>query len=150
MLAVMGQAKRKSGQCVVCRYKRPLRRDGTVGAHWLYTGGDRHQCDGTGKPPRPFQPSECADCLIHMYGQPNLLEACHSLSIETGRSAGDLLRLYMSDYHGGGHRSLRRTAAGVTGTRVTPNLGRRTCKPGARPGAGTGTPGKASGPAFPG
>ena len=44
----------KRGQCPVCRYRHPLRKDGTMQAHPVYCGSERRECDGGGQPPVPF------------------------------------------------------------------------------------------------
>jgi hypothetical protein len=44
------------GRCPKCRYRWPLRKDGTLGHHWLYAGNDRHECDGAGSAPVEFDP----------------------------------------------------------------------------------------------
>lgn len=87
----------------MCLFRFALRTDGTVGAHWAYTSTERHQCGGAGKLPQPFDYRGCCDCLVHMYRQPMLVEACYSVSIENGRDPGYLLLLYMTDYHERGH-----------------------------------------------
>ena len=58
----------KRGQCSVCRFRFRLRKDGTVQEHHLYSGHDRAEepCAGSGKRPRPFDPNECADCMMHI------------------------------------------------------------------------------------
>jgi hypothetical protein len=43
----------KRGQCSECRYRWRLRKDGTVQYHSLYSGEERHECTGSGKPPQP-------------------------------------------------------------------------------------------------
>ena len=42
------------GTCDTCGYRWPLRKDGTVQSHHLYSGNDRCEepCEGSGKPPR--------------------------------------------------------------------------------------------------
>lgn len=89
----------------MCRYRFRLRADGTIQAHYLWSGTERQPaCDGSGKPPRPFDPADCGDCLIFGHSQPFLMEAVASVSIEHGKSAGQLLREYLTAYHDRGHR----------------------------------------------
>jgi hypothetical protein len=43
---------RERGQCSVCQYHYPLRKDGTLGSHHGYYGHERApECKGTGQPP---------------------------------------------------------------------------------------------------
>jgi hypothetical protein len=45
---------RRRGQCPDCRYRWPLRADGTLGAHHLYSGSEpQPECAGTGRLPAP-------------------------------------------------------------------------------------------------
>jgi hypothetical protein len=100
----------KRGQCPVCLYRQPLRTDGTVGGHtwppkwWEMYGKAR--CSGSGEPPRPFDPQECGDCQMYRFSQPGLVEACASVGIEHGKSAGQMLRDYLTAYHENGHEEV--------------------------------------------
>lgn len=101
-----GRGAPKRGQCATCRYRWRLRKDGTVQEHHLYSGHDRvaEPCAGSGKPPRPFDPDECGDCFEHRLTTPGLAEACASVGIEHGKSAGAMLRDYLVQYHERGHQ----------------------------------------------
>ena len=46
-------AERKRGRCDACRYTFPLRKDGTVQKHYLYSGSERRKnpCRGSGLAP---------------------------------------------------------------------------------------------------
>ncbi len=95
----------KRGQCPVCRYRWRLRRDGTLQAHHLYSGSERQpECEGSGKPPRPFDPNECGACLEYRFATPMLAEACAAVGIERGRDAGAMLRDYLAQFHERGHQ----------------------------------------------
>lgn len=100
-------SKPKRGQCSVCHYRYPLRQDGTVQAHHGYHGQDpAPPCEGGGKPPRPFDPNECGDCMAHLHSTPGLYEACASVAIEHGRrSAEGLMWDYLVNYHERGHEA---------------------------------------------
>lgn len=88
------------GQCPLCRFRFRLRRDGTLQAHHLYCGSERQpECAGSGKPPRPFDPNECADCMMHIGRQPFLVEACASVGIEHGKSTEAMLWDYLVNFH---------------------------------------------------
>ena len=105
--AAVSTAARR-GQCSVCRYSFRLRKDGTVQAHHLYCGHDRSEepCAGSRKPPRPFDPNECGDCLMHLQAKPFLAEACASVGIERGKDTGTMLREYLADFHERGHQEV--------------------------------------------
>jgi hypothetical protein len=97
----------KRGQCAVCGYSIRLRRDGTLQAH-----GDMSSeaadpfihCKGSGKPPRPFDPNECGECMEHRFSTPGLLEACFSVAIETRKTGEALMWDYLASYHESGHK----------------------------------------------
>jgi hypothetical protein len=90
----------KRGQCRTCRYRWRLRKDGTLQAHHLYSGSERQpECEGSRKPPRPFDPNECPECLMHIGRQPFLAEACASVGIERGKSTEAMLRDYLVQFH---------------------------------------------------
>lgn len=97
--------KARRGQCSVCRYRFRLRADGTVQAHYLWCGNERQPtCEGSGKPPRPFDPQECGDCMMRVFATQGLTEACTSVGIEYGKSTGQMLHDYLAGYHDRGHR----------------------------------------------
>lgn len=99
------QRPRRRGQCRVCRYRYRLRADGTVQVHYLWCGNERLPvCEGSGKPPRSFDPWECGDCMMHVFATRGLTEACASVGIEYGKSAGQMLYDYLAGYHDRGHR----------------------------------------------
>ena len=102
------------GACSKCGYSFRLRRDGTVGVHRLYSGSDRNPdpCEGSGKPPRPFDPNECGDCMAHRFETPGLMEACHSVAIEHGEAGEALMWDYLTAYHEAGHKEPDDAAAG--------------------------------------
>jgi hypothetical protein len=93
------------GQCDVCGYRYPLRKDGTVQVHHLYCGSERYEepCAGSGKPPRPFDPNECGECMSHRFETPGLAEAAASVGIEYGRN---LMWDYLVAFHEAGHREV--------------------------------------------
>jgi hypothetical protein len=97
--------KTKRGQCSVCRFRYPLRKDGSIQAHHLYCGSDRNpdECEGSRKPPRPFDPNECADCMEHRFSTPRLTEACYSVAIESRKTGEALMWDYLVAYHDSGH-----------------------------------------------
>lgn len=90
----------RRGQCPACRYSIRLRKDGSLQAHRDFT---RQSCQGSGRPPRPFDPGECGGCLMHRFATPGLTEACASVGIEHGKSAGQMLRDYLTAFHENGH-----------------------------------------------
>jgi hypothetical protein len=97
--------KNRRGQCQVCLYRFRLRADGTVQAHYLWSGTERQPaCEGSGKAPRPFDPNECGDCMMHVFRTPGLTEACASVGIEYGKSTGQMMHDYLAGYHDRGHR----------------------------------------------
>jgi hypothetical protein len=54
----MARKPDRRGACSGCGYIFRLRRDGSVGVHHLYHGGerDREPCEGSGKQPKGFDP----------------------------------------------------------------------------------------------
>jgi hypothetical protein len=52
----------RRGTCDTCGYRLPLRKDGTVQSHHLYSGHDRceESCAGSGKPPRHAEANRLA------------------------------------------------------------------------------------------
>jgi hypothetical protein len=101
---VVARKPDRRGACSKCGYSYRLRRDGTIGVHHLYCGSDRSPdpCEGSGKPPKPFDPNECGDCMEHRFATPGLAEACASVGIEHGKTTDQMLYEYLSGYH---HRS---------------------------------------------
>jgi hypothetical protein len=91
------------GRCTVCDHSVRLRKDGTLGAHHQ-SGPD---CDGTGKPPRPFNPNECIDCMAFYYATPGLVEAIWSVSIESPQSGEQIAWEYLRSYHLNDHRGIQ-------------------------------------------
>ena len=97
----MGDVTRKRGQCSVCRYRYPLRKDGTVqGHHGRATGSP---CGGSGEPPVPYDPNECGECMAYYYGTPGLVEAIWSVAIESTKSGEQLGWEFLEAYHEAGH-----------------------------------------------
>jgi|ERR1035441_5360565 hypothetical protein len=95
----------KRGQCTVCRYRYPLRKDGTVqGHHGFHGHTPAPECEGSRKPPRPFDPNECGDCMKHRFSTPGLVEACFSVAIESRASGEALMWDYLVAYHENGHQ----------------------------------------------
>lgn len=48
---------KKRGLCPVCGFSFKLRRDGTVGAHFIYNGAERLRCHGgDGRKPKVVKP----------------------------------------------------------------------------------------------
>ena len=89
------------GQCSVCRYRYPLRKDGTVqGHHGRATGS---ACGGGGKPPVPYDPNTCGDCMAYLHGTPMLAEAIWSVAIESPKSGEQLAWEFLEAYHESGH-----------------------------------------------
>jgi hypothetical protein len=52
---------------------------------------------------KPRRIGECPECVLHTVFMPNLVEACASVAIDSGRSSMDLMIEYMSEYHHAGH-----------------------------------------------
>jgi hypothetical protein len=52
----------RRGTCTICGYRWPLRKDGTMQGHHLYSGNERYQepCEGSGRPPRFAEENERA------------------------------------------------------------------------------------------
>ena len=103
------KAPARRGRCDSCGKRQRLRRDGRVGTH--DNGGPG--CPGTGKPPRPVrfpgaQP-DCGECALWLYGQhaAMLIEACASVGMETGASAGEILMALVTAFHDGDHEEMR-------------------------------------------
>lgn len=48
--------------------------------------------------------TDCPRCLEHYYCNPLLTEACASVAIEHGVSAGEMQRRYLATFHRNGHR----------------------------------------------
>jgi hypothetical protein len=73
--------------------------------HHLYSGHDRVEepCAGSGRPPLPFDPNQCGDCLTHAMN-PLLAEACASVGIEHGKATEAMLWDYLVQYHERGHQ----------------------------------------------
>lgn len=95
----------KRGQCSVCRYRYPLRKDGTIQGHHGFHGHDpAPECEGSRKPPRSFDPNECGECMAHRLSTPGLAEACASVGIEHGRSTDAMLWDYLALFHERGHK----------------------------------------------
>lgn len=93
--------KPQRGQCPVCHCMARVRKDGMLGAHHPGGGPD---CRGTGRPPVPWSPDHCGDCLAYRYMTPGLGEACASVGIEQGRDGGAVLYNVLAAYHRNGHR----------------------------------------------
>jgi hypothetical protein len=97
----------KRGQCDTCGYRYPLRRDGTMQTHHGYYGQERAPgCEGSGKPPRPFDPNDCGECMEHRFATPGLAEACASMSIETRKTGEALMWDYLVGFHENGHQEV--------------------------------------------
>jgi len=95
----------RRGYCTVCGFSQRLRRDGTVQTHHGYIGKDREpDCDGGGKPPKPYDPNECFDCISLYYGTPGLVEAIWSVAIESPKSGERITLEFLESYHLSGHR----------------------------------------------
>ncbi len=93
----------KRGQCSACRFRHPLRKDGTMQAHPVYCGNKRRECEGGGQPPVPFDPNLCGACLEHQFSTPGLVEACFSVAIESRKTGEALMWDYLIAYHESGH-----------------------------------------------
>jgi hypothetical protein len=91
----------KRGQCDICRYRYPLRTDGTVQSHRGQATGS--PCGGSRRPPRRYDPNECGDCMEYYYGTPMLREAIWSVAIESPKSGDQLAWEFMESYHNAGH-----------------------------------------------
>lgn len=95
----------RRGQCSACRYRYPLRKDGTIGGHHGFHGNTpAPECEGSRKPPVPFDPNLCGDCMEHRFSTPGLAEACFSVAIESRSSGESLMWDYLVAYHESGHQ----------------------------------------------
>lgn len=93
------------GTCSACGYRYPLRKDGTLQAHHGYHGQEpAPQCEGSGKPPEPFDPNICGECMEHRFSTPGLTEACFSVAIETRKTGEALMWDYLVRFHAAGHK----------------------------------------------
>jgi hypothetical protein len=93
------------GRCAVCGYSVRLRKNGAVQAHHLYIGAERQpDCDGGGKPPRPYAPNECGECMVFYYGTPGLIESIWSVAIESPKSGEQIALEFLRSYHLRGHK----------------------------------------------
>lgn len=105
----------RRGRCDTCGSRQRLRRDGSVAGHPDRSEGARTgaECPGSGKAARPlrFAPDdlpECGECLMYLASPANAMlgEAAASVSIESAKSPGQLLREYLAAYHDRDHKEL--------------------------------------------
>jgi hypothetical protein len=95
----------KRGQCATCRFRYPLRKDGTVQAHSGCIGSERQPpCEGGGKPPVPYDPNLCGACQEYYWNTPGLSEAIWSVAIESPKSGEQVAWEFLEAFHEAGHQ----------------------------------------------